>query len=280
MNQLLGVEMLKIRKRMMTWILLAVLVAFMVLYVVFSYLSVTSSSSNVSPQEHSALKIALQFPLAFTLILSVTQSIGIILLIILAASLIGNEYGWGTVSQVIGRKGRRTLYMDAKVVALIVITLLLVLIGLAIGTLLSIFTTYKLAGGVNWDFFTSSFAGHLIKMFGWTAFTIMIYILLAMFFATLGRSVIAGIGGALGYHFIEAILVGVFNNASGWSHRIPDYLIGRNAQSLLVTGLDRGPFGSSTNIPSGLHATVVLIIYGMVFLGMILYIFRRQDLTA
>ena len=280
MNQLIGVEMLKIRKRMMTWILLAILVAFMVLYMVFSYISVTSSSTRLSQEVHSALRIALQFPLAFTLVLSVTQSIGIILLIILTASLVGNEYGWGTVSQVIGRNGRRTFYINAKVVALIIITLLLVLIGLAIGTLLSIFTTYKLAGGVNWDFFTLSFAGHLIKMFGWTAFTILIYELLAMFFATWGRSAIAGIGGALGYYFIQAILIGVFNDASGWSHRIPDYLIGHNAQALLVTGLDRGPFSSSTNIPSGLHATVVLVIYGMVFLGMLLYLFRKQDLTT
>jgi hypothetical protein len=158
--------------------------------------------------------------------------------------------------------------------------LLLVFIGLAIGTVLSIFTTYKLAGGVNLDFFTLSFTGHLIKMFGWTAFTIVVYILLAMLFATLGRSVIAGIGGALGYYFIELILTGVFNNASGWSHRIPTYLIGHNAQALLATGLDRGPFGSSSNIPSGLHATVVLIIYSMVFLGVILHLFRKQDLTA
>ena len=40
------------------------------------------------------------------------------------------------------------------------------------------------------------------------------------------------------------------------------------------------PFGPYTNIPSGLHATIVLMIYGTVSLGMNIYLFRRQDLTA
>ena len=277
MGQLLGVELFKIRKRMMTWILLAVLVVFVILFLVFSYLAVTSSLSSV----HQPLKDALQFPKAFTMVLSMTQSIGIILLIILAASLIGSEYGWGTVNQVIGREGKRSFYMGSKVFALIITILLLVLIGLVVGTLLSIFTTYKLAGGLNWSFFTLSFGGSLIKMFGWTAFTILVYTLLAMLFATLGRSVVAGIGGALGYYFIEAILVGVLNNASGWSHRIPDFLIGGNRGALLVIGLERnGPFGGSATSVSVLHATAVLILYGIAFLGIILYLFRRQDLTA
>jgi ABC-type transport system involved in multi-copper enzyme maturation permease subunit len=107
----------------------------------------------------------------------------------------------------------------------------------------------------------------------------LVYILLAMFFATWGRSPIAGIGGALGFYFIEAILVGVFHDASGWSHRIPDYLISHNSQALLVTGLS-GPFGSSTNVPSGLHASIVIAIYGAVLFAAALYLFRRQDLTA
>jgi ABC-2 type transport system permease protein len=279
MNQLLGAELFKIRKRMMTWILLAVLVSFIVLNFIFRYLAVTSfSNGGTSSNVYESLRNALQFPEAFTMAFSVTQSIGIILLIILAASLFGNEYAWGTASQVMSRRGERGSYIGAKVVALIITTLFLVLIGLTVGTLLSIFTTYKLVGTLNWDFFTISFAGSLIKMFGWTAFTIMVYVLLAVLFATLGRSVVVGIGGALGYVFIEMILVGILDNASGWVHRIPDYLIGHNIAALLPIELG-GPFSTSSP-PSGLHATIVIIIYAAVFLGLTFYLFRRQDLTA
>ena len=275
MNQLLGVELFKIRKRLMTWILLAVFVGFIILDFMFSYLAVTSLRND---EGFAFLKNALQFPEAFTMAFSVTQSIGIMLLIILAAALVGNEYGWGTVNQVISRQGKRGSYISAKVVALIITTLFLVLIGLIVGTLLSIFTTSKLAGGLNWDFFTLSFAGSLIKMFGWTAFTIMVYVLLAMLFATLGRSVIAGIGGAFGYYFIESILVAILDNASGWVHRIPDYLIGHNMAALLY--IERGGHFSTASPPSGLHATIVILVYAAVFLGLIFYLFRRQDLTA
>jgi len=279
MNPLLGVELFKIRKRMMTWILLAVLVVFVILNFILSYLAVTSNH-GISSDVRISLENALQFPKAFTFAFSVTQSVGIILLIILAASLIGNEYAWGTVNRVISREGRRSLYMGSKLVALIITILFLVLIGLVLGTLLGIFTTSRLAGTVDWSFFTLSFAGHLIKMFGWTAFTIMVYALLAVLLASWARSVIAGIGGALGYYFIESILIGVLNDASGWLHRIPDYLIGHNARAL-VTAVERGgPFSSSTPPPTALHATSVLMIYSLAFLGIIFYLFRRQDLTA
>jgi hypothetical protein len=92
--------------------------------------------------------------------------------------------------------------------------------------------------------------------------------------------VIAGIGGALGYYFIESILVGVLNDASGWLHNVPHYLIGYNVRAL-VTAVERsGPFSSSTPPPTALHATGVLMIYSLAFLGIIFYLFRRQDLTA
>jgi ABC-type transport system involved in multi-copper enzyme maturation permease subunit len=279
MNPLLGVELFKIRKRMMTWILLAVLVVFVSLNFILSYLAVTSNG-GIGSDVRTSLENALQFPKAFIFAFSVTQSVGIILLIILAASLIGNEYAWGTVNRVISREGRRSLYMGSKLVALIITTLVLVLIGLVLGTLLGIFTTSRLAGTVDWSFFTLSFAGHLIKMFGWTAFTITIYTLLAVLLASWARSVVAGIGGALGYYFIESILIGVLNDASGWLHRIPDYLIGHNVRAL-VTAVERGgPFSSSTPPPTALHATGVLMIYSVAFLGIIFYLFRRQDLTA
>lgn len=280
MGQLVAVELLKIRKRMMTWILLAILVAFMALYVILSYLSVTSFSQSLPSDTYNALTKALQFPLAFTLVLAVVQSIGIILVIILAASTVGNEYSWGTVAQIIGRTGRRSDYVGSKVTSLIIVILSFVFIGLVLGFLLTIFTSYKLAGTLNWSFFDLSFAGKLLKMFGWTAFTILDYGLLAVLFATLGRSVIAGIGGTLGYHFIELILIGVLNNSMGWTHRIPDYLMGHNMSALLQTGVDHGPLSAGNGAPSGIHATIVLLVYGAVFIGLVLRLFRRQDLSA
>ena len=280
MDQLLAMELFKIRKRMMTWILFAVLGAFMILYVVLSYLSVTSLHSGLPDNAYNALVKALQFPIAATLVLSVIQGVGVILIVILSASIIGNEYGWGTVTQIIGRTGRRPDYVRSKIFAIIVVTLLLVLFGLALGWLVTMFTTYKLTGHLSFSFFDLSFAGKLLKMFLWTAFTIVVYGLMAVLFATLARSVVAGIGATLGYYLIiENILIGVLNSSRGWTHRIPDYIIGHNASSLLQTGIE-GPFGGQNAPPSGIHATIVLLAYSAVFIALILRLFRRQDLTA
>jgi hypothetical protein len=63
MDALLGVDLFKIRKRMMSWILLAVLVVFVVLDFILSYLAVTSNH-GIGSDVRISLENALQFPKA------------------------------------------------------------------------------------------------------------------------------------------------------------------------------------------------------------------------
>jgi ABC-type transport system involved in multi-copper enzyme maturation permease subunit len=275
------------RKRWMTWILLGVLVAYFCLQFFATYLIISTAPAGMPSDLTEQLKAMLQFPDAFTMIFAVAQGIGIILLVILVASVVGNEYGQGTVRQMLTKNGDRMQYLGAKVIAFFIVALIGLVLSLIVGFLLSCLTTYWLAGGINWDFLSASFVGTVAGMFGRTFSVLVVYILFITFLTVIGRSVLVGIGGGLGYYFVEGVAISLLGQASGWPSRIPDYLMGGNINAIMSLnqldklGISTGvSFGPTTQLPSAFHATVVLIIYCLAFLILSFYLLGRQDLTA
>jgi ABC-type transport system involved in multi-copper enzyme maturation permease subunit len=285
-KELIGIELFKLRKRRMTWILLGVLVAFCCIQFLASYLVVVTAPSEIPPDVITSLRTNLQFPDAFTMIFSAAQGIGTILLIILTASIVGSEYGWGTVRQTLMRRGDRLSYIGAKVVALIVVILIGLVISLVVGMPLASFTTFKLSGSLSWGFLTPSLAWDVVQMFWRTFFVLMPYLLLAALFAVVGRSALTGIAGGLGYYFGEGIVISIVTQAGGWPAKVADYFLGHNVAAIMSfnqlsqTATNSGiGFGSSTPLPGALHATVAIVLYCLLFATLSIYLFRRQDLT-
>jgi len=280
MIEMVRAELFKLRKRRMTWILLIILAAFYCLMFFATY-GITSSPPDRMPGAAvDAIRTSLQFPDAFNMIFTTAGTIGTLLLIILASSSIGNEYGWGTVRQMLTRKGIRYYFVTSKLVSFIIIAVIGLIISFIFGFILALITS-NLIGSINWDFMTASYIGGLFEKFGWTLFTLLPYIVMATFFAFLGRSAIAGIGGGLGFYFIETIAVALFNQAGGWLAKIPDYLIGPNVEALMPANqMAMGPLASSGTATSTLHASVTLAVYCVVFTVVSLYMFKKRDVTV
>lgn len=280
MIKMILAELFKLRKRRMTWILLIIMAAFFCLMFFATYGITTSPPSRMPEAAVDTIRTSLQFPDAFNLIFSTAGTILTLLLIILVASSIGSEYGWGTVRQILTRRGIRYQFVISKLVSFIIIAIIGLIIAFIFGFILALITS-NLLGSINWNFVTVSFIRDLFKNFGWTLFTLLPYILMASFFAFLGRSAIAGIGGGLGFYFIEAIAVSIFNQSGGWLANIPDFLIGPNVDALLPSSLfTQGPFASADIMPSTLNASLTLTVYCVVFLFMSLLLFRKRDLTV
>lgn len=280
MLEMIRAELFKLRKRRMTWLLLVVLAAFFCLMFFATYGIISSSSDMMPGTAIDAIRASLQFPDAFNMIFSTAGTIGTLLLIILVASSIGNEYGWGSIRQVLARRGVRYYFVISKLVSFIVIAVIGLFISFIIGFILALITS-SLLGSINWDFMTVSYIGGLFKMFGWTLFSLLPYILLTTFFAFLGRSAITGMGGGLGFYFIEAIAVGLFGQSGGWLAKIPDYLIGPNVDALMPSSLfTHGAFASVGTLPSTLHAALTLAGYCVVFKVITLYMVKKRDVTA
>jgi ABC-type transport system involved in multi-copper enzyme maturation permease subunit len=273
-------ELFKLRKRKMTWIMIIVLAAFFSLYIFAVYGITANPPARMSHKALLAMRNLITFPDVFKTIFSTAQSIGTILLTIIVASSVGNEYGWGAIRQTLIRRSIRYQYVLSKLVAFIVYTLIGIIIAFIIGFCLSLLTTQWINGSLNWDFITVSYIGELFTMYGWTFYSLFVYILLAILLSLVGRSAIVGIGGTLGYYLVESIAISIFNQSDGWLSEIPNYLIGHNINAILPTTSMQGPFASSGALPSTLYASIVLAIYCVVFLGLSLYLFKRRDVTV
>jgi hypothetical protein len=170
--------------------------------------------------------------------------------------------------------------MSTFVIVAIILPIISLLLGLAMGS----YTTHSLTGELSWGFISLSFVGSLAKVFGWTVLSLCAYMLLAFLLATLTRSVAWGIGSSIGINIVEGIVIGILVTSHSWAAKIPNYLISQNINALMSFSLDNvsGGFGAFIpgELPSPTHAVATLVLYCLAFIGLSLYFFWRRDLTA
>ncbi|MDD4635841.1 MAG: ABC transporter permease subunit [Dehalococcoidales bacterium] len=278
MTSMIAGEIAKTVKRRMTWILVAVMVVYFTIIFFAIYGVVDSPPRMMSPDILAQISASLQFPGAFDTIFSTARTIGTLLVIVLTASSIGSEYSWGSIRQVLTRKGIRYQFVVSKLISLVLFTLIGLLIAVVVGFVLS-FITDSLLGSVEWSFITPGFIGEIAVTFGWTLLGLLPYIALAAFFSFLGRSAISGIAGALGIYVIETVLVTIFNSSGGWLAKIPQYLLGPNIDALVpATLFSQSPFFVSGELPGTTHATIALVIYCVVLVTASLAVFQKRDI--
>jgi ABC-type transport system involved in multi-copper enzyme maturation permease subunit len=265
----------------MTWILLIILVGYFAIQFPLSY----AVLKNTEYPSEAALTM-LQFPDAFRLIFATAQGfpsgIGGLLLVILVAFMMGNEYHWGTLRQTMAYAGDRQQYLGAKVLSLLILAVIITFTSLLVGIAFACATTSWL-GDLNADFLTFSLVGDVGIMFGGTVLGLTVISLLVLLFTILGRSSWVGLGVYLGYAIIvEGAITAIASAAGeGWIKSIPDYLIGLNSMAFLQMeelGEDIGwQFEMSPGIP---HAVLVLILWCAILGGISFWLFKKRDITA
>ncbi len=277
MRALVSIELEKLKKRRATWILLAILLTFLCLIFFGYYLAAESSEYSLG------LKQWLQFPDTFEyLLFPNARLIGGILLAIITAFVIGDEYKWGTTRYTVARTGARFQYLGAKVVLLIIIAIIVIFISLAVGIGLASITT-SLTGDLNLDFIDLSLVGRVARMLGGTVLAVVAYAFLAFLFTTLGRSAWVGIGGYLGYTFIlETTVLSITTYSGGWMDNISRYLISPNSDVFihLEDYEETETIIASNMYPSITQATLVLLAWCVLLGGISFYVFKRRDLTT
>jgi len=284
MFDLVKVELTKLRKRRMTWILLGVMVALYIFMFLITYAIANNPPEHMDAETVEGLRDGVILPYSLTTVYSMALGVGSLLLIILVGAAVGNEFGWGTIRQVLTRKGVRYQYVSAKLIAFIICAIIGTMIAFAFGFVMAMITTAALEGGIDWGFMTTEFVGEIFRNFGWTLYTLVPYILMTMTFALLGRSALVGIGAMLGYTMIEGIFIGVFGLGNETIAKIGHYLIGPNTEALLPQIQMGGPMmgggGGIIAPPTTTWAVITLIIYGVAFLGISLWLFKKRDITA
>ena len=140
MNKLIKAELFKLRKRGMTWILLYIMVGIMILINMLLFAISKITLPNGGAQGMAVLQSILNLSSSVPFSLTIISSFGAVMAVILMASSVGNEYNWRTIRiALISSEGRLKL-LAAKLISVVTLVVILMLVSLAVGFLMSMFT--------------------------------------------------------------------------------------------------------------------------------------------
>jgi ABC-2 type transport system permease protein len=269
-------EWFKLQRRWMPWIILAaILLLSQLLGVWVGYLSYRTEQDS---DTYASFTLPQSIPNALG---GASDNIGIILIVILTASVIGTEYHWGTLRSVLAKGTGRWQYLTSKVVLLWLLAAGALLIIMAV-TAASSLIAGALAGGAPEGLSVSARWLDVPIAFGKASFGLLPYIALTAFVTVLTTSWAAGMAISLVYYFAELVVTNVLLYQFKWFEPVASYMLGHNANAWMIAGdartIDIGE--RLITFPSGLHAFLVLTIYTLVLGSLALWLFQRRDVAA
>jgi ABC-type transport system involved in multi-copper enzyme maturation permease subunit len=181
----------------------------------------TPTSVQLSQFRQDALHSAsdpLRLPTSLNIVAQIALNAGIVLIIILIGAAAGGEFSMGTIRLLFTRGPTRTQFLLSKLGAAIICSAIGVLAMALIGILAG--QVLNLLSGIvqGFDFFSANWAAHAALYLLIAMLTWIMFATIAIFFGTLGRSTVAAIVGALTWLFVEPIVGSVLKLAGTFSH--------------------------------------------------------------
>ena len=213
--------------------------------------------------------------------LAVAHSIGAVLIMILAASVLGTEYGWGTLRATLARGVNRWQFLGSKALSLLLLGaggFIIVALTVAVSSLIAASLLVD-DGGLTDSGEWSTAA----VMFGKAVYGLMPYAILALFLSVLTSSSSMGIAMSLAYYFAELILGRILGDLFAWFDKVSDFLIGFNTAAWMTeTGVvtTEGTLFPVSDPPGVLHAFLVLLAYIVVLGAAAFWLFQRRDVAG
>ena len=216
--------------------------------------------------------------------LGVAHYIGVFLVMVLGASSMGVEYGWGTLRTALARGTRRWQFLGAKALSLVLLSaagLLVVSLTVVVSSLITASLTLADGGGMVGAGQWSTAA----VMFGKAVYGLVPFVILVLFFTVLTSSSSMGIAMSGAYYFAELILAQVLGGLLDWFNNVTDFLLGSNTAAwmtetgVVTTGSNASLFDIA-EMPGQLHAFIVLLAYVVVLGGAAFWLFLRRDIAG
>jgi ABC-type transport system involved in multi-copper enzyme maturation permease subunit len=233
------------------------------------------------PATHQRLQQRLQdmyhhftAPGSIVYMLQQAQVLVVLLATILGASLIGAEYGLGTLRPVLAAGTGRWQYLAGK----------LLLLALAVGAALAILTLTSFIASLVARAFESVSPGgsapfswgDVVAAFAKNWYALLPDVALTAFVTVLVGSTAFGLAIGLGYYFAELTVVVIFAPFS-WFDNLANYLLGR----AMAGWNGGGPFNSANiPVPGDLQTVIVLAVYTVVLGSLAFSMFQRRDVRG
>jgi len=213
----------------------------------------------------------LMLPGSITAAVSTASAIGGLLIAVLAASVVGVEYGWGTMRTTLVRGTGRTQYLAGKFAVLLLAAfgaLAVVVVGAVIASLVAGMFVSAPPGYVApaWD--------ASMETLGRAWFGLVPIIALTVMLTVLTSSTATGMAGGIGYTIAEPLILALLGTVSDRFQKAGDYLLAAN-----ISGWNGSQgFGATSDVGS-LHHFVVLVIYTTVFVALSVWLLRSRDVA-
>ena len=169
---------------------------------------------------------------------------------ILGASTVGGEYGWGTLRTALTKGTGRWQFLGAKSLSLVLFSvagLLVVSLTVVVSSLIAASLTLGDGGGLVGAGQWSTVA----VMFGKATYVLVAYAILALFLTVLTSSSSMGVATSLAYYFAEFLLGRILGDLFAWFDNVSDFLIGFNTAAWMTeTGVvtTEGPCSPSVTL--------------------------------
>jgi ABC-2 type transport system permease protein len=213
--------------------------------------------------------------------LSVVSGLGSVLLIVLTASVFGNEFNWGTLRVILALGAGRERFLGAKYVAVALYAMLLTVLG-ALAALAGSEIVSSI-GSLDRTL-PADFGSKLAFAIGRTVFTFLPYIALAALIAVWSKSAGAGIAIGLVVYFAESIVMSLLVAFDPDYATVANFGLSRNVSAITRLSVSTSGGGSSgaaaATLPDAAQAALVLTTYTVVFVALAMWRFRARDVTA
>lgn len=258
-------EWFKLRHRWLPWILLGIMVA---LAQLLFWLAATLSDEVSYRSTTENVVNGLGFSVVFATFIAM----------ILAASVTGGEYGWGTLRPTLSLGAGRWQFLTSKV-AVTLLTTAVILIIMSVTVAVSGFIAELLLAPPEAEPYESTSWLELLGIYGRMVYGCLPYILLAMFFAVLTGSNGVGIALSLGYYVAETFIISPILGVFEWGGDALAFLLSPNITAWQNLG-ESGGINTIGDVSAMAQGFVVITIYGLALGGAAFALFLRRDIAG
>jgi ABC-2 type transport system permease protein len=268
-------ELLVLRKRASTWILLGI---WLLLALVFAY--VVPYATYLNDPAREPLTDVLPARLVGNVLVGF-PFFGGVLALMLAVLTFGSEYGWGTLRTLFTQRSGRLSVFGGKLLALAVALVPFVLAVFALGALSSSVIALREGADIAWPsawLVIKGLAAGWLILAVWAAFGVLL--------AVLSRGTALAVGIGILYALVIEGLLSALASQVGAVDRLVEFFLRANAYSLVAKlGVaaadvsDAGPGSFSGPFVSGGQALFVLAAYAIGFVVIAGWLLRRRDVA-
>lgn len=264
-------EWFKLRRRWVPWILLGfVLVVNQLIFWLVAALTDDISYQSTAENIANGLGFSAFF--------------GPFVAVILAAVVVGGEYGWGTLRPVLSKGAGRWQLLASKISVVVLFTAALLIILCITVTISGFIAEAALTPDPQTEGYGAISWVDLLALFGRMIYAFLPYVTLALFLVVLTGSNGVGIGLSLGYYIAESVILVPIIAIFDWSGQVFAYLLGPNVDAWqAVPGNEGNPASGIATIggmPEMAHGAIFVTLYAVALAAAAIALFLRRDIAG